>query len=55
MRVWACGLRGLLGCAFLMVWPLRLWLAVLLLMVVWGCCRFLLAGVWGSLVSVMVV
>ena len=54
VRVWACGPRGLLGCAFLLVWLPRLWLAVLLLMVVWGCCRFLLAGALGSLVSVKV-
>ena len=55
VRVWGCLWRGLLGCACLMVWLLRLLLAGCWLMVVWGCCRFLLAGVWGSRVLVMVV
>ena len=48
VRVWACGRRGLLGCAFLMVWLLRLLLVGLGLLAVWGCCRCLLAGVLGS-------
>lgn len=48
VRVWGCLWRGLLGCAFLMVWLLRLLLVGLGLLVAWGCCRCLLAGVWGS-------